>query len=190
MKFLYFVLNAFVQTNGWRIITYTKNKCFTFIIIFKICCNKIQNLSAGIKTTKTYTEAERGQKVKVMHFKQTHSDAVLQRFIVLVLKAKKDSWSVKYKTVLCLNKCLRGWTDDAGLLAICVVPADVKLCYLLCDAFCYRSAAGDDQPPRHHIKRPTWMERENNKNYFNKVESLISQVACGWVFYETVKLSF
>lgn len=78
------------------------------------------------------------------------------------------------KQMRILKNCQVGRGDDGGggsLLAICVVPADVKLCYLLRDALCYRSAAGDDQPPRHQIKRSTWMKRENAK-YCNKMDFL------------------
>lgn len=77
------------------------------------------------------------------------------------------------KQMRALKNCLVGRGDDWGgvLLAICVVPADVELCYLLRDALRYRSAAGDDQPPRHQIKRSTWMKRENTK-YCNKMDFL------------------
>lgn len=51
-------------------------------------------------------------------------------------------------------------------LASRVVPADLKLFYLFSDALCYFPAAGYDQPPRHQVKRATWMGKADEQSAF------------------------
>lgn len=67
---------------------------------------------------------------------------------------------------------------DGGLQAVCVVPAHVKLRYLLSNALSYRSAAGRDQPPRHQIKWTTsTRDKETKIRLSDKAERLIYQFA-------------